>query len=77
MRFIYFILDHSFQKQYNGAMARIKEFDSLVPQFYSQQLADLTRGAQRAEIDSGHLLFLEQPAELAKTIATFLDSFRI
>ena len=51
--------------------------DRIVPEFYSHQLAELTRGAQRSEIDSGHLSFLEQPAQLATTITNFLDSFRI
>jgi len=48
--------------------------DRIVPGFYSQQLARLAVGVQRAEIDSGHLSFLEQPAPLATTISSFVDS---
>ena len=48
--------------------------DRIVPEFYSQQLARLAVGVQRAEIDSGHLSFLEQPAPLATTISSFVDS---
>ena len=48
--------------------------DRIVPEFYSQQLARLAVGVQRAEIDSGHLSFLEQPATLATKISSFVDS---
>ena len=48
--------------------------DRIVPEFYSQQLARLAVGVQRAEIDSGHLSFLEQAAPLATTISSFVDS---
>ena len=48
--------------------------DRIVPEFYSQQLARLTVGVQRAEIDSGHLSFLEQATPLATTISSFVDS---
>jgi pimeloyl-ACP methyl ester carboxylesterase len=48
--------------------------DRIVPEFYSQQLARLAVRVQRAEIDSGHLSFLEHPATLATTISTFVDS---
>ncbi len=55
----------------------VGKHDQIVPEFYSKQLADLIPGAQRAEIDSGHLSFLEQPDLLAARISTFLDSLRI
>ena len=48
--------------------------DRIVPEFYSQQLARLPVGVRRAEIDSGHLSFLEQAAPLATTISSFVDS---
>ena len=48
--------------------------DRIVPEFYSQQLAPLAVGVRMAEIDSGHLSFLEQAAPLAKTISSFVDS---
>jgi pimeloyl-ACP methyl ester carboxylesterase len=48
--------------------------DQIVPEFYAQQLASLAVGGQRAEIDSGHLSFLEQPAPLATAISSFVDS---
>jgi pimeloyl-ACP methyl ester carboxylesterase len=48
--------------------------DRIVPEFYSQQLAGLLVGVRRAEIDSGHLSFLEQAAPLATTISSFVDS---
>ena len=48
--------------------------DRIVPEFYSQQLARLAVGVQRAEIDSGHLSFLERPAPLATAISSFVDS---
>jgi len=48
--------------------------DRIVPEFYSQQLAPLAVGVRMAELDSGHLSFLEQAAPLAKTITSFVDS---
>jgi pimeloyl-ACP methyl ester carboxylesterase len=48
--------------------------DQIVPEFYAQQLVSLAVCVQRAEIDSGHLFFLEQPAPLATTISSFVDS---
>lgn len=48
--------------------------DRIVPEFYSQQLARLPVAVQMAEIDSGHLSFLEQAAPLATTISSFVDS---
>jgi len=48
--------------------------DRIVPEFYSQQLAPVAVGVRMAELDSGHLSFLEQAAPLAKTISSFVDS---
>jgi len=48
------------------------KYDQIVPPFYSQELADLIPTAQRAEILSGHLSFLEKPVDLASAILTFL-----
>jgi len=48
--------------------------DRIVPEFYSQQLTRLPVGVRRAEIDSGHLSFLEQAAPLATVISNFVDS---
>jgi len=48
--------------------------DRIVPEFYSQQLARLPVAVQMAEIDSGHLSFLEQAAPLVTTISSFVDS---
>lgn len=48
--------------------------DQIVPAFYTQELASLIPGVQCAEIDSGHLSFLEQPGPLATTISNYLDS---
>lgn len=47
--------------------------DQIVPGRYSGLLADLIPNARRAEIDSGHLSFLEQPTQLASAISAFLD----
>jgi 3-oxoadipate enol-lactonase len=55
----------------------IGKHDQIVPEFYSHELTDLIPGAQRTEIDAGHLAFLEQPALLAGRISTFLDSLRV
>ena len=46
--------------------------DQIVPPFYTQELADLIHTAKRAEIPSGHLSFLEKPADLASAMLTFL-----
>jgi len=48
--------------------------DRIVPEFYSQQLARLAVAVQMAEIDSGHLSFLEQAAPLVTTISSFVHS---
>jgi 3-oxoadipate enol-lactonase len=45
--------------------------DQIVPPDYSQELAGLIRDASRAELDSGHLLFLEKPLDLANSILGF------
>jgi 3-oxoadipate enol-lactonase len=48
--------------------------DRIVPEFYSQQLARLPVAVQMAEIDSGHLSFLEQAVPLGTTISSVVDS---
>jgi 3-oxoadipate enol-lactonase len=48
------------------------KYDQIVPPFYTQELADLIPTAKRAEIPSGHLSFLEKPADLASAMLTFL-----
>ena len=48
------------------------KYDQIVPTFYTQELADLILTAQRAEIPSGHLAFLEKPIDLASAMSTFL-----
>ena len=48
------------------------KYDQIVPLFYTQELADLIPSAKRAEIPSGHLSFLEKPADLASAMMTFL-----
>jgi 3-oxoadipate enol-lactonase len=48
------------------------KYDQIVPPFYTQELADLIPGAEKAEIASGHLSFLEKPVELASAMSTFL-----
>jgi 3-oxoadipate enol-lactonase len=45
--------------------------DQIVPPDYSQELAGLIPGASRVELDSGHLLFLEKPLDLATSILAF------
>jgi 3-oxoadipate enol-lactonase len=71
-------LDFDVREQAPGVSAPIlaitAKHDQIVPALYSQQLADLIPGAQQAEIDSGHLSFLEQPARLARVVSMFLDS---
>lgn len=54
----------------------VSKHDQMVPGLYSHQLADLISDVQRAEIDSGHLSFAEQPAELALLISKFSDSVK-
>jgi 3-oxoadipate enol-lactonase len=49
------------------------KYDQIVPTFYTQELADLILTAQRAEIPSGHLSFLEKPVDLASAMLTFLS----
>lgn len=53
------------------------KYDEIVPPFYSQELADLIPSTKRAEIVSGHLSFLEKPADLASAILTFLLNNRV
>src|ERR1700730_12379950 len=48
------------------------KYDQIVPPSYTQDLADLILPAKRAEIPSGHLSFLEKPADLASAMLTFL-----
>jgi 3-oxoadipate enol-lactonase len=48
------------------------KYDQIVPPFYTQELADFIPAAKRAEIPSGHLSFLEKPADLNSTMLTFL-----
>jgi 3-oxoadipate enol-lactonase len=48
------------------------KYDQIVPTFYTQELADLILTAQRDEIPSGHLSFLEKPVDLASAMLTFL-----
>ena len=48
------------------------KYDQIVPTFYTQELADLILTAQRDEIPSGHLSFLEKPVGLASAMLTFL-----
>jgi len=48
------------------------KYDQIVPLFYTQELADLIPSAKRAEIPSGHLSFLEKPADLGSAMMTFL-----
>ena len=48
--------------------------DRIVPEFYSQELTRLPVAVQMAEIDSGHLSFLEQAVPLGTTISSFVDS---
>jgi pimeloyl-ACP methyl ester carboxylesterase len=48
------------------------KYDQIVPPSYTQDLADLILTAKRAEIPSGHLSFLEKPADLASAMLTFL-----
>ena len=48
------------------------KYDQIVPPFYTQELADLIPAAQRAEIPSGHLSFLEKPVDLASAMLAFL-----
>jgi pimeloyl-ACP methyl ester carboxylesterase len=48
------------------------KYDQIVPPLYSQELADLIPAAQRAEIPSGHLSFLEKPVDLASAMLAFL-----
>ena len=48
------------------------KYDQIVPLFYTQELADLIHTAKRAEIPSGHLSFLEKPADLGSAMMTFL-----
>ncbi len=46
--------------------------DQIVPPNYSQELAGMIPGASSMELDSGHLLFLEKPLDLATSILAFL-----
>jgi pimeloyl-ACP methyl ester carboxylesterase len=48
------------------------KYDQIVPPFYTQELADLIPTSKRAEIPSGHLSFLEKPADLSSSMLTFL-----
>ena len=50
----------------------IGKYDQIVPPSYTQELADLIPSAKTAEIPSGHLSFLEKPADLASAMLTFL-----
>ena len=44
--------------------------DQIVPSAYSENLIP---GAKTIELDSGHLIFLEKPVELASAILTFCN----
>lgn len=46
--------------------------DQMVPRAQTQVLADEIAGATLKELDTGHLMTLEQPEELAKAIAEFM-----
>ena len=48
------------------------KYNQIVPPFYTQELADLIPTANRVEIPSGHLVFLEKPVDLASAMLTFL-----
>ncbi|MFB9906967.1 alpha/beta fold hydrolase [Allokutzneria oryzae] len=48
-------------------------FDSLVTPYHHRQLADGIRGAQFAEIATGHLPFVERPEEWLTVMRGFLD----
>jgi len=48
------------------------KYDQIVPPFYTQELADLIPTTKRADISSGHLSFLEKPADLASAMLTFV-----
>jgi len=47
------------------------KYDQIVPPFYTQELADSIPTAKRVGIPSGHLSFLEKPADLASAVLTF------
>lgn len=48
--------------------------DQIVPPDYSRELADLIPHASKAELDSGHLTFLEKPLDLATAILRFCNT---
>jgi 3-oxoadipate enol-lactonase len=48
------------------------KYDQIVPPSCTSELADLIPIAKTAEIPSGHLSFLEKPADLASAMLTFL-----
>jgi 3-oxoadipate enol-lactonase len=49
----------------------IAKHDQIVPPAYSENLVP---GAKTIELDSGHLIFLEKPAELSSAILSFCQS---
>ena len=53
-------------------LAIATKYDQIVPPFYTQELADLIPRANRAEIASGHLSFLEKPADLTSAMLSLL-----
>ena len=48
--------------------------DQIVPPEYSYEMAGLIPHATTAEVDAGHLTFLERPLDLANVILRFLDT---
>jgi pimeloyl-ACP methyl ester carboxylesterase len=46
--------------------------DQLVPVRYTRQFRDAIPGSEYVEIDSGHAVAIEKPAELLKVIEEFL-----
>ena len=53
-------------------LAITRKYDQIVPPFYTQELADFIPAAKKGGIPSGHLSFLEKPADPASAMLTFL-----
>ena len=49
-------------------------YDQMVPIEQSRALAEAIPGAQYTEIESGHLVFAENPTRLAEVIARFISA---
>ena len=61
------------QKIKAPTLSIIAKCDQMVPPIYTEELSQLIPGANRLEIHSGHLSFLEKPLDLASALQTFYE----